>query len=126
MFAKAGFAGGVMRRRLRLIATAIGAVACLLLVLFWAQSYYGSAKKLRLFDTTVRSFRGEVACTYFSTNASGGLKVDRIRVPYLGLVLATAAVAGLPWVEWSRRFSLRTFLIALTLVAVILAALLAA
>src|SRR5262245_57772750 len=42
---------------------------------------------------------------------------------YLGmwfLVLMTTSAAALPWMRWSKRFSLRTLLIATTLVAVVL------
>jgi hypothetical protein len=43
-----------------------------------------------------------------------------IRSPHYLLVLTAAILAGLPWLRWSRRFSLRTLLIAMTLVAVVL------
>jgi hypothetical protein len=41
---------------------------------------------------------------------------------YWLLVIVTAVGAAAPWIPWSRRFSLRTLLIATTLVAVALAA----
>ncbi len=41
-----------------------------------------------------------------------------IRCPYWILVLASAPIALLAWLDWSNRFSLRTLLIATTLVAV--------
>jgi hypothetical protein len=40
--------------------------------------------------------------------------------PYWFLVLMSAAFAVIPWIGWKRRFSLRTLLIATTLVAVAL------
>ena len=46
--------------------------------------------------------------------------VFRIRVPYWSLVSLSAVFAYLPWLHW--RFSLRTLLIATTLVAVLLGA----
>jgi hypothetical protein len=40
--------------------------------------------------------------------------------PYWFLILLTAAIAAAPWLRWPKRFSLRTLLIATTLVAVVL------
>lgn len=47
-------------------------------------------------------------------------KEIEIVLPYWFLVFATATLAGGPWLKLSRRFSLRTLLIATTLVAVLL------
>jgi hypothetical protein len=44
----------------------------------------------------------------------------RFTVPCWLLVLASMALAACPWIHWSNRFSLRTLLIAMTLVAVAL------
>jgi hypothetical protein len=41
-------------------------------------------------------------------------------VPYWLLVLLSTLLAAAPWLRWSNRFSLRTLLIAMTLVAVVL------
>jgi hypothetical protein len=41
-----------------------------------------------------------------------------VRAPFWCITLAVAAVACIPWISWSKRFSLRTLLIATTLVAV--------
>jgi hypothetical protein len=46
--------------------------------------------------------------------------VPLIRVPYWFPVVLSLVVAVAPWLRWSRRFSLRTLLIATTLVAVVL------
>jgi len=43
-----------------------------------------------------------------------------LSVPYWFLVELTLVVGPLPWLRWSNRFSLRTLLIATTLVAVVL------
>jgi hypothetical protein len=43
-------------------------------------------------------------------------------LPYSSLVLLSATFATVPWIRWSKRFTLRTLLIATTLVAVILGA----
>ena len=41
-------------------------------------------------------------------------------VPHVIVISMFAALAAVPWIRWSRRFSLRTLLIATTLVAVVL------
>jgi hypothetical protein len=41
-----------------------------------------------------------------------------VRAPFWFITLAVATVACVPWIGWSKRFSLRTLLIATTLVAV--------
>jgi hypothetical protein len=45
-----------------------------------------------------------------------------VKAPHLFLMLFPAAMAMGPWIRWSRRFTLRTLLIATTLVAVVLGA----
>jgi hypothetical protein len=41
-----------------------------------------------------------------------------IGLQYSSLVISFAALAAAPWIPWSRRFSLRTLLIAMTVMAV--------
>jgi hypothetical protein len=53
----------------------------------------------------------------FAYRGTGGL---RIVLPYWIPTFMTAALAVLPWLIWSTRFSLRTLLITTTLVAVVL------
>jgi hypothetical protein len=43
-----------------------------------------------------------------------------IAVPHWFAALVTATLAWLPWAPWSKRFSLRTLLVATTLIAVVL------
>jgi hypothetical protein len=43
-----------------------------------------------------------------------------ITIPYWLAVLSTATVGCLPWARWSKRFSLRTLLMATTIFAVVL------
>jgi hypothetical protein len=43
-----------------------------------------------------------------------------IRLPYFRLVTITGLIGVAPWISWSKRFSLRTLLIATTLVALVL------
>jgi hypothetical protein len=55
-------------------------------------------------------------CHWFRIVRIGGQTV--VYVSDLSLVLFSAVLAAAPWVRWSKRFSLRTLLIATTLVAV--------
>jgi hypothetical protein len=50
----------------------------------------------------------------------GGIKGRTTVIPHWFLVLVSAALAHVPWIPWSNRFSLRTLLIATTLFAVVL------
>jgi len=43
-----------------------------------------------------------------------------VHVPYWFLVATITAISIIPWIRWSKRFSVRTLLIATTLVAVVL------
>ena len=52
---------------------------------------------------------------YYGTPTPG---LTCVTLPYWFIVLVTAATAISPWLPWSKRFSLRTLLIATTLVAV--------
>ena len=60
----------------------------------------------------------------FSSPASSprpnGSKYSHVIVPYWLLILSTAAITITPWLRWPTRFSLRTLLIATTLVALLL------
>jgi hypothetical protein len=46
--------------------------------------------------------------------------VDQIFLPYWLLISSFGVIATAPWIHWSERFSLRTLLIAITLVSLIL------
>jgi hypothetical protein len=43
-----------------------------------------------------------------------------VQLPHWLLLLVLSTIAAAPWIHWSKRFSLRTLLIAMTLVAVVL------
>jgi hypothetical protein len=49
----------------------------------------------------------------------------RLRLPYSALVLLCAACAALPWIHWSKQFSLRTVLIVTTFLGLALGLVLA-
>jgi hypothetical protein len=57
-----------------------------------------------------------------STAASVVRWLGPIEFPIYILALLAMAIAALPWVKWSKRFSLRAFLIIVTLFAALLAA----
>jgi hypothetical protein len=50
----------------------------------------------------------------------GGSATSHISMPHWVIVLALMVLASIPWIGWKWRFSLRTLLIATTLVAVLL------
>ena len=50
----------------------------------------------------------------------GGTNGRIVIVPFWMAVLSTGSLATAPWVRWSKRFRVRTLLIATTLVAVVL------
>jgi hypothetical protein len=57
----------------------------------------------------------------FHTRPESPLRRFRVEgIPYLLLVLLAGTLAALPWVTWSRRFSLRALLIIATLLTVLL------
>jgi hypothetical protein len=81
-------------RKLR-IAWSVGwALAAVLLIALWVRNYL-------LYGIRGSAFNGEQDFVF-------------------GVVGLTAIVAALSWLQWSRQFSLRTLLIATTLVAVVL------
>ena len=133
-----------MLRYLRLAVTSLGAMACLLLVALWVRSYShcdsfyvgqhritSLAGKLHLdgrfrrSDTTVVwETYGFAWMEYSDRFSRGGVTSLRHRnsvvVPdWLAIVLAMAFAAA-PWIRWKWRFSLRTLLIAMAIVATVL------
>jgi hypothetical protein len=68
-------------------------------------------------ETLVRHIRGFANSWGFGIERG---KISAILVPYWFPVIITGVVAGLPWLGIARRFSLRTLLIAMTLIGLIL------
>jgi hypothetical protein len=54
--------------------------------------------------------------------SAGGWTEWTVYMPHWFCIMLSAAAATIPWIRWSNRFSLRTLLIATTLVAVVLGA----
>ena len=147
-------------RKLRITWSVVCGVACVLLIVLWARSYYSRDMTRgcifgRHLHMSVTSLNGEVATAFdewrgdphpwmfdsvtdtknmiavfsnvgkpplswlgFRLQFSASLVV--IVLPYWFLILAVTTIASIPWTGWKRRFSLRTLLIATTLVAVVL------
>jgi hypothetical protein len=123
-----------------------------LLIVLWVRSYWwvdvvsGYHSKLLVFG--LGSERGNVGCEWMSNLTSifqvtewrarsyppGNEHITQfvyhytpqgatiIGMPSWILVVTFVALAAAPWIRWSNRFSLRTLLIATTLVAVVLGA----
>jgi hypothetical protein len=140
-----------MRRSLkylRIAMTALSLTACVLLIALWVRSYHrceylyhGKGQHLTIFGSNAGSaylLRKPLPQLRPRLNRSwkyNDTAVDRtmnsyqrasgeifIRVPYMALIALFMTAACSCWIRWSRRFSLRTLLIATTLVAVALAA----
>jgi hypothetical protein len=122
-------------RKLRIAWSVLSGVACLLLMVLWVRSYWHNAF---FYDsvtsngfTSVQSSRGQIGWLHIysdwhpedmETIAGFGWDYSgdswRAVCPLWFPVLIVATFATAPWLRW--RFSVRTLLIATTLVAVVL------
>jgi hypothetical protein len=132
---------GAVLHFLRIAVTALCLPACVLLVALWVRSYWWVDAVYIAQTYSAGSMQGDMYVMpgiYNSTpahvvehdigpihirsirNADGKtvFRIDGRVVPIWILVLSIAALAAIPWLRW--RFSLRTLLIAMTLVAVAL------
>jgi hypothetical protein len=137
-----------LARALRITWTAFWGLAAILLVALWVRSYWIVDLVNGNLTPHVAGFadlsRGQL--DLWQMSASNALQVgdwahdtasaeefyrDPTSVPYLTSdgnlivplwlpVILTATLAAAPWIRWSKRFSLRTLLIAMSLVAVVL------
>lgn len=131
-----------MLRYLRILFSSMFLVACLLLIALWVRSY-SWLDRLRIGDNAAASINGRLIANAvyntskthpelmetFSRHASADnyFEIWMARqgalipvglgksIPFWPLVAATATLTILPWLRW--RFSLRTLLIAMTLIA---------
>jgi hypothetical protein len=137
-------------RKLRIAFSAVCGGLCLLMILLWVRSYWAPqsfaglgyngvskrgviaafrAKPIRKFDVdlgySVIRFGVPVADFAPLHGRLGFYKLwDKklwiLQIPYWSLVAMTIMFSAVPWANWSRRFSLRTLLIATTLVAILM------
>ena len=133
-------------RKLR-IAWSVGCgVACLLLIGLWVRSYWSNdhlrgtvpvAGDLLVFDSTCGVVELDVILKVKETKWKWGSRAPRkpryqwfyryypstiswhhMAAPHWFLVLITGLIAVVPWFRWSKRFSLRTLLIGMTVAAI--------
>jgi hypothetical protein len=134
-----------LTRYLRIAVTALSVTACVLLIALWVRSYRWTDStmtqpqatsyrgKLIVAEMFVFEFKRPTAISSppkyrfgIFSSSDVGHELSPINplftIPYWSFVLVSGALAVAPWIRWSNRFSLRTLLIATTLVAVALAA----
>jgi hypothetical protein len=128
-------------RLLRIAFSATCGIVCLLVIALWARSYYyydlGTSRivvmqgNLYLAQmlaiapsvTSTAKFTGTMIGTHAVPAADFVVTpLNAFTIPLWLLVLPVLSLAAAPWLRWSTRFSLRTLLIATTLVAIILGA----
>jgi hypothetical protein len=116
-----------MLRYLRIAVTALSLTACVLLILFWVRDYRDRWSWIDRMRAERRLLANQFYFVVEQPTPSGIIKVhlrnDAVAltlfgIPYWALVLSCAVIGSTPWIHWSKRFSLRTLLIATTLVAV--------
>jgi hypothetical protein len=132
---------------LRIAVTALSLTACVLLIALWVRSYWWwdsvSLNHLVFWSADIESSRGGITAsagedrdfpwtydrhTYRAAGLNQTFEISvmitgqgaRLAVPYWILICTLIPIATIPWLHWSRRFSLRTLLIATTVVAVAL------
>jgi hypothetical protein len=116
--------GMTRARNLRLLRIAVSVVCgilCLLLIALWVRSYYQPIQlHLLIVDhppylagVGIELWKGMATLLYAAPPLA-------LKIHCLLLVLLFGTLAGLPWVQWSRRFSLRAFLVVTGFVAVVL------
>jgi hypothetical protein len=136
-----------MLKYLRIAVTALSLTACVLLIALWVRSYWRFDGIYKLYKNgmslTLASNNGAILIpdekqTLFVRYAHQGWKLRSKRavpiilnaqwmpapgkplvvIPHWFPVLLFSTLAAVPWIHWSKRFSLRALLIATTLVAV--------
>lgn len=134
---------------LRMLFTAICGVLCLLLIAFWVRSYWwveqlpvpipgnhviGLATMPGVFAVAIDPNWGRPPWTTLSNPAGEwlawggynhsrvwgffGIQATAVIIPFWFAILIATSMVGIPWLHW--HFSLRTLLIATTLIAAIL------
>jgi hypothetical protein len=123
-----------MRKFLKIAVTALSLAACFALVALWVRSYWagdGVVVSLPAASHLEIVFSGgRVCCTYYHFSSPDWFGAEKwlwisdlpdsamLFFPIWFPVLLTSMLAAAPWIKW--RFSVRTLLIGLTVVAAIL------
>ena len=136
-------------RKLRMAFSVGCGIVCVLLIMLWVRSYWRLDlinRNSNSNSSTVRADAGLITLShsqgrspllddngwkYIADNASWGMqywqfdwawntRIILVRIPIWVLALAVAMLARAPWIRWSKRFTIRTLLIATTLVALVL------
>ena len=139
-----------MLKYLRIAVTALSLTACVLLIVLWVRSYWVRDTVWQTSENNVvvglTSNAGMIYFEYFrlypGPNAIGlqystgppmqhrKAEVVRgytlLRLPYWVVLIVMAGFAVIPWLNLTKRFSVRTLLIATTLIAVALGIIVAA
>jgi hypothetical protein len=132
-----------MLKYLRIAVTALSLTACVLLIALWVRSYWhsdGLEGGLLGWFVEGESTQGQIRGAAYHSGYTGAFVVDTfaigdfeasplrldfgywdggagVWVPHWFLTLVCGSFAVAPWLPWLRRFSVRTLLIAITLVA---------
>jgi hypothetical protein len=139
-----------MIRKLKIAFSVVCGIVCLLLIVLWIRSYWwcdiAEGALTRSSGFRIASRKGDVSCRKYPASKAGwgirSIEMEMLRVrtgwspppgfywrwqispivqaPHHFLLCTVAVLAAAPWVRW--RFSLRTLLIATTLVALLLGA----
>jgi hypothetical protein len=135
-------------RYLRIVFSATCAIACVLLVALWIRSFWrgdvfqfgdgqalaSNSGSLQTIDMNLgQPLSSQTLITFaqpmnleapqhslLGCGYSPADKGTKLVIPYWFPTLLLATMAAFPWIQWDRRFSLRTLLIVTTLVAVVL------
>jgi hypothetical protein len=112
-----------MLHYLRIAVTALSLTACVLMVSLWVRSYYRLDTMRPWTGHAISCWRGRLFILSIDEKFLYGANVrpgdlQPTTIPILSLTLFAAGCAAAPWIGWSKRFSLRTLLVATTLVAV--------
>jgi hypothetical protein len=147
--ALAADAGGAVTKFLRIAVTAVSLTACLLLIALWPRSYWRKDAVWGWFDfpgyLQIDSSRGCLRLIVnlehkkwrweYTSSApkerkhSWDFNIQRppglgwwldMTIPHWFAAVVCASAATAPWIKWSKRFRVRTLLIAMTLVALLL------
>ena len=99
-------------------------LACVLVIALWVRSYYSPSRlHFVLLPLTIQSWKGIAEFDPKLVRVGSRFEVRTVAaVPHWCFILLTLTIAGLPWVRWQQRFTLRALLIIMTLAALTLAA----